>query len=508
MSRVKELLSFIDSPTKEEIKEITKAYNFAQKAHAQQLRYSGEPYFNHSYETGKNLAMLGMGPTVVIAGLLHDIIEDANITEDEIKNEFGEEILFLIEGVTKLGKIRFRGLKRHVESLRKLFIASSQDLRVIIIKLADRIHNMETLHYVPKEKQLRIATETLEIFAPLAYRLGMGILNRKLEDLSFPFVYPKEYEKVQEIIKEKNNEDVELLKKVNRTIIKRLAKEGITNIETSYRKKGMYSLYRKLERKNWDVNKIYDIFALRIIVPTVNDCYKALGIIHGFRRPMPGRIKDYIAFSKPNGYQSIHTTIFTRFGNVVEIQLRTAAMHKKAEYGIASHFSYKTKNKNNVSYNVWLKRLLPNIHKLNESEKDKTKNNETEIPIWIKKLAESPNNIQSKEFIKELKKDFFEHRIFIFTPNGDVIDLPTGSSPIDFAYAIHSDIGNHISGTKVHGKLVSLDTELKNGDIVDIQTKKESAPTKKWLDIAKTTDAKRHIKATLKRRREKENKNN
>ena len=501
MRTVKELISLMDSPSNEDKKLINKAYDFAQKAHSRQLRYSGEPYFNHSYETGKNLALLGMGAVVITAGLLHDVIEDADIKKEIIEKEFGEEILFLIQGITKLGKIRFHGLKRHVESLRKLFIASSQDIRVIIIKLADRVHNMETLQYVPKEKQLRIATETLEIFAPLAYRLGMGILNRKLEDLSFPFIYPKEYEKVIEIIKEKNNEDIELLKKVSRTIIKKLAKEGITNIKTDYRKKGSYSLYRKLERKNWDVNKIYDVFALRIIVPTVNDCYKALGIIHGFRRPMPGRIKDYIAFSKPNGYQSIHTTIFTQFGNVVEIQLRTAEMHKKAEYGIASHLSYKSNNKNSSSNNIWIRRLLPNIYKMNENQKDK-KDTATEIPTWMKKIAEGPDDVHSKEFIDELKKDFFEHRIFIFTPNGDVIDLPTDSSPIDFAYAIHSDIGDHMSGAKVYGKLVSLDTKLKNGDIVEITTKKETAPTKKWLDIARTTDAKRHIKSSIKKQAE------
>lgn len=508
MKSSKELISLIKSPSKEEEKLITRAFDYSQKIHVKQLRYSGEPYFNHSYETAKNLALLGMSSVIVVAGLLHDVIEDANAQEEEIKKEFGEEILFLINGVTKLGKIRFKGLKRHVESLRKLFIASSQDIRVIIIKLADRIHNMETLQYVPKEKQLRIATETLEIFAPLAYRLGMGILNRRLEDLSFPYVYPKEYEKIKVIIKERNSEDIESLKKVSRTIIKKLAKEGITNIETSYRKKGLHSLYRKLERKDWDVNKIYDILALRIIVPTISDCYKALGIIHSFRRPMPGRIKDYIAFPKPNGYQSLHTTIFTRFGNVIEIQLRTAEMHRKAEYGIASHLLYKsskTNNGGNHSYNIWIKKILPNIHKL---DKDEGKEILTpDSPSWIKKMVDSQNSIHAKEFIEELKKDFFEHRIFIFTPKGDVIDLPIDSNPIDFAFAIHSDIGNHMSGAKVHGKLVSLDTKLKNGDIVEIIINKKITPTNKWLNIAKTAEAKRHIKSCLKKQREKEKPN-
>ncbi|MFH1402563.1 MAG: HD domain-containing protein [Patescibacteria group bacterium] len=502
MKSVKDIISFMESTTKGDEDLIEKAFNFAVKAHGGQTRYSGEPYFNHAYETGKTLAKLGLGATVVSAGLLHDVIEDGNTTPEELEKEFSQEIAFLVDGVSKLGKLRFQGLKRHTESLRKLFLATSRDIRVLIIKFADRIHNMETLEYVPKEKQLRIATETLEVFAPLAYRLGIGVLNRKLEDLSFPFIYPNEHKKVAEIMHERAHINIASLKKTNKLIKKKLAKEGITNINTDFRIKGMYSLYKKIERKHWDIDKIYDIAALRIIVPTPNDCYKALGIIHSFRRPMPGRIKDYIAFPKPNGYQSLHTTIFTRFGNVVEIQLRTAEMHKEAEYGIASHLSYKndTTRNNNEKYDVWIKRFLPRIGILdNTNAKNKELYDTENIPEWVKKLANQPENTESKEFMNLLKKDFFEHRVFVFTPNGDVIDLPVDSSPIDFAYAVHSDIGDHMHGAKVHGKLVSLDTKLKNGDIVFIMTKKETTPTKKWLDLVKTEEAKRHIRSTLKK---------
>ena len=494
----------MEAPTPECAQLVEKAFNFAVTAHSGQKRKSGEPYFNHVYETGKTLAKLGMGATVISAGLLHDTIEDGTTTNKELLEKFGSDITFLVEGVTKLGTIRFQGLKRHTESLRKLFIASSQDLRVLIIKFADRVHNMQTLEFVPKEKQLRIATETLEIFAPLAYRLGIGVLNRQLEDLSFPYVYPNEHKKVIEIMKEESKINALSLKKIDRSIKKRLAREDITNIQTNARIKGTYSLFRKLERKHWDITKIYDIAALRIIVPTKNDCYKVLGIIHSFRRPMPGRIKDYIAFPKPNGYQSLHTTVFTRYGNVVEIQLRTAEMHKKAEFGVASHLSYK----NNINYGgkdnleIWLKRLLPNINSFNNLNTNKKIHTEEDIPNWIKKIANQPEETESKEFIEELKKDFFEHRVFVFTPKGDVIDLPVNSSPVDFAFAIHSDIGSHMNGAKVHGKLVSLDTKLRNGDIVEIMTKKEITPTKKWLDVVRTTEAKRHIKNILKKQRE------
>ncbi|MFC1801990.1 RelA/SpoT family protein [Patescibacteria group bacterium] len=494
MVNVNEIIDLMKSPSKEDITLITKAFDFSQKAHDGQKRYSGEPYFNHVFETAKNLAEFNMRAISISAGLLHDTIEDTPVTKEEIKKEFGEEILFLIEGVTKLGTLKYRGLKRHTESLRKLFIATSQDIRVLIIKLADRIHNMETLEHVPKEKQLRIASETLEIFAPLAYRLGMRVLNRKLEDLAFQYVYPDDYKKIKDILKTKSKRDLQFLQKIDRSLKKKLAKKGITNFKTSYRTKGLYSLHKKLIRKDMDIDKIYDIAALRIIVPKTSDCYTVLGVIHEMWRPMPGRIKDYIAFPKPNGYKSIHTTIFTGNGGLIEIQIRTEKMHREAEYGVASHVLYKDDQSKNSLSRIspeWIKAFL---------SKDKISEEKAEAPDWMKKMV-SNLDIRSDNFIKQFKKDFSEHRIFVFTPDGDVIDLPTDSSPIDFAYTIHSDIGNHISGAKIHGKLASLDTKLQNGDIVEIMTNKKNNPKKKWLDWVKTSEAERHIKNTLRKNR-------
>ncbi|HEY4502272.1 MAG TPA: HD domain-containing protein [Candidatus Paceibacterota bacterium] len=513
MSSVKEITSLMHNPSKEEIDLITRALTFAKEAHKDHKRNSGEPYFNHLFETARTLAELGMGPRSISAGFLHDSIEDVGIKQETIREQFGEDILKLVLGVTKLGTLKYRGLSRHTESLRKLFVAAAQDIRVVIIKLADRLHNMKTLQFVPKEKQKRIALETLEIYAPVAERLGMGRLKGELEDLAFPYVFPKEYEVVQKLLKQKSKENLKHLEKVNKSLKKELAKQGITNFETSYRIKHTYSLFRKLERKNWDIEKIHDISALRIIVPTVSDCYKILGVIHSNWRPLPGKIKDYIAFKKPNGYQSIHTTIFTGDGGIVEIQIRTREMHHRAEYGIASHIAYKlhdgeqtTKDKTENSNILWLRSLLPPIAAL-KRQIVATKNLSKKIgenyatpsaPSWVKQIAEAQqSSANSEDFMEALKTDFFTHRIFVFTPHGDVVDLPIDSSPIDFAYAIHSDIGNHLTGAKVNGKLTSLDTKLKNGNIVEIQTKASSKPTQKWLNVAKTSLARRHIRASL-----------
>ncbi len=493
---VKDITTRMDSPTKADVELIAKAFAFAKEAHKEHKRYSGEPYFVHLFETAKNLAELGMGATTIAAGLLHDTLEDVGVTAETIEKEFGAEILFLIQGVTKLGKLKYRGAKRHTESLRKLFVAMSQDIRVLIIKLTDRLHNMETLSHVPQHKQKRIALETLEIYAPLAYRLGMRKLNRELEDLAFPYVFPDEYKKTHEILKQKSRETNDHLEKVLNSIKKSLAKEKILNFRTDYRLKGLYSLYKKLVRKEMDIERVYDISAIRIIVPTISDCYKVLGIIHGSWRPLPGRIKDYIAFPKPNGYRSIHTTIFTGDGGILEIQIRTEEMHKEAEFGIASHLSYKEEyGKNGVNPNLlWIMNLLrPQIFGSKKPDHEKF----IDVPQWIKHLAEAELSHEPDEYIENLKTDFFGHRIFVFTPKGDVVDLPLESSPIDFAYAIHSDIGNHINGVKVNGKLVTLDSKLRNGDRVEIITKDKSKPSRKWLDIAKTTEARRHIRSRL-----------
>jgi GTP diphosphokinase / guanosine-3',5'-bis(diphosphate) 3'-diphosphatase len=493
---IEEITSLLDSPTEEDKKFIQKAYDFAQKAHEGQLRKSGEPYFNHVFETAKILATLKMGPTTIVAGLLHDSIEDGVATEECIKKEFGDEVLFLVNGVTKLGKVKYRGAERHVESLRKFLVAAAQDIRVLIIKLSDRLHNMRTLQYVRPDKQKRIALETLEIYGPLAYRLSIRILSRELEDLSFKYVYPEEYKKTEDLLKQKKKESVPELEKFIKLIKRSLAAENMLHFKTDYRQKGVYSLYRKLKTHDNDINKIYDILAIRIIVDSVADCYKVLGIIHSIAMPIPGRIKDYIAFHKPNGYRSLHTNVLTKDGVAIEVQIRTIEMHHDAEYGIASHILYKekgsAKQKENSESN-WFKQLLPNI--INYS---KAYTNNSEItPKWINELAESQKNIKTEKdkdnFIDDLKADFFNERIFVLTPKGDVVDLPIGSCVIDFAFAIHSDIGIHMNGAKINGKMVSLDTKLKNSDIVEIITKESSKPSAKWLEMARTNMAKRHI---------------
>jgi guanosine-3',5'-bis(diphosphate) 3'-pyrophosphohydrolase len=493
-----EIFLLLDSPTTEDKEFIQKAYDFAFKAHEAQLRKSGEPYFNHVFETAKILASLKMGATAIAAGLLHDSIEDGVATEESIKNEFGEEVLFLVNGVTKLGKIKYKGAERHIESLRKFLVAMAQDIRVLIIKLADRLHNMRTLEYVRPDKQKRIALETLEIYAPLAYRLSIRVLSRELEDLSFQYVYPAEFLETKNISKSKKEESLPEIDKFIKSVKKSLAEENLINFKTNYRHKGIYSLYKKLKTHDKDASKVYDILAIRIIVDTISDCYKVLGIIHSIARPLPGRIKDYIAFPKPDGYQSLHTTVLTGDGATIEIQIRTSKMHNDSEFG--THILYKesASSKRKVSSETrWFKQLLPSITNFFE----KSKNESGAVPSWINELAESQKHIKTSgdkdSFIKDLKADFFNDRIFVLTPKGDVIDLPKDSSTIDFAFAIHSSVGEHTSGAKINNKMVSIDTFLKNGDIVEILTKESSKPSAKWLDMVKTNMAKRHISSYL-----------
>lgn len=504
MNDVQEIISLLDSPTAEDIALVKKAYEFAQNTHKDQKRLSGEPYFNHLFATAKILANIHMGAVTVSAGFLHDAIEDADATAETVEKEFGPEIKFLVEGVTKLGKLKYHGAERHSESLRKLFVAMSQDIRVLIIKLADRLHNMQTLQFVPKDKQFRIAKETLEIYAPLAYRLGIRKLERELEDISFSYVYPKEYEETKKLLGAKKSEQEDGLIKFHKSIKKGLGKNNITDFHTDYRVKGFYSLYKKLKKNNMDIEKVHDVSALRIIVPTVADCYKILGIVHSVWRPLTGRIKDYISSPKPNGYQSLHTTVFTGDGGIVEVQIRTKEMHDEAEYGIASHISYKQKLKKKVTNPnlLWIKKILPIIKNRSDTDvNDKlqySKNiNMNGVPKWVKELVEYQKSNNADNFIDDIKNDFLKQGVFVFTPKGDVVDLPKGSSVIDFAYSIHSDIGNHMSGAKVNGKLVSIDTILQNGDIVEIQTKSSAKPSRKWIDMAETTLAKRHIRNSL-----------
>jgi GTP pyrophosphokinase len=472
-------------PSEDEKKLLIKAFEFSKNAHSGDVRFSGEPYFIHTFETAKNLAQFGMDASCVAAGFLHDSIEDGHTDAKTLQAEFGKEIAFLVEGVSKLGKLKYRGLERHAESLRKLFVATAKDARVLIIKLADRLHNIQTLAGHPKaEKRQRIAIETLEIYAPLADRLGMGRLKGELEDYSFPYIHPEEYKKVMELLTKKREDHEKYLEKFHRSLQKELAAHGIKDARTSYRVKHLYSLYQKLLKKDMEIDKIHDITALRIITKTVEECYQVLGIIHGVWKPLPGRIKDYIALPKPNGYQSLHTTVFTGDGGIVEVQIRTEAIHKEAEYGIASHLSYKKGSPEKAS-------------------DDPTKHLVKKKLGWIDELIQWQEQIsENKDFLKELKIDFFKDRVFVFTPKGDTIDLPEDSTPVDFAYMIHSDIGDHMSGAKVNSKMASLETKLKNGDIVDIITKKNAHPSQKWLGLAKTSMAQRHIRAWIQKNKE------
>lgn len=475
METAEQLISQIQGKiTKKDTELLKKAYAFSLQAHEGQKRMSGEPYFVHVVETVKILIDLGLDTQTVAAGFLHDVLEDTNIKEEEIARQFGNEILFLVKGVTKLGTVKYRGAERHVESLRKFFMAMAQDLRVVMIKFADRLHNLRTLEHVREDKRQRIALESIEVYAPLANRLGMGKLKGEIEDAAFPYAYPKEYKEVEEIFNEKKGPYKKYLFEVSEHLRKELNKNKIKYIDINYRIKHKFSLYKKLLKYNHDIDKIYDIVALRVVVETVEDCYRVLGIIHAVWNPLPGRIKDYIAVPKPNGYRSIHTTIFTGLGGIAEIQIRTLEMHAEAEYGIAAHYAYKEQG----------------YKKAKGEPKDKFK--------WIEELQEFNKQTERPEkFISHLKTDFFNDRIFVFTPKGDVIDLPEGSTPLDFAYNIHSEIGDHAFAAKVNGKISPLFASLKNGDIVEITAKKDSHPSSKWLASVKTTAAKKHIKSYL-----------
>ncbi len=511
MANIISILGNLSSTQKEDRALIEKAYAFAEQAHAKYTRYSGEPYFVHLASVAEMLAEMGMGAKTVAAGLLHDIIEDTGVTAETINSEFGAEVLFLVEGVTKLGSVRYHGTDRHNESLRKLLVATSEDIRVLIIKLVDRLHNMQTLEHVPKEKQVRIARETLEIYVPVAHRLGMGRIRKELEDLAFPYVYPHEFQKVQKVASASLLNSDEKLEKLRKNLQKHLAEE-VGNFKTEYRMKGMYSLFRKLERREWDMDKVFDLFAIRIIVPTLDNCYQTLGVVHKLWRPLPQRVKDYIAFPKPNGYQSLHTTVITPDGSILEVQIRTESMHRESEFGVASHIAYK-QHIAGQKFTDRMADLIPSLFrpfmwKRKGGTPSVTTNKEynlDQVPNWIKEIALAHKDAENTgEFVEGLREDFFSHRIFAFTPKGDVIDLPIGASVVDFAYAIHTDLGDSMSGVKVNSKLVQLNTELKNGDIVEVVRSKKGGPTAKWLGFSKTTLAQRHIRDYIAERKEKE----
>lgn len=508
MTPVKEIIGAMATPSSEDIALVERAYNLSKRAHEGQSRYSGEPYFIHPAATAKVLAEYGMDATTIAAGLLHDAIEDARISREEIEKEFGKDILFIVDGVTKLGTHKYRGAERHAESLRRLLVATASDIRVLIVKLADRFHNMQTLEHVPEHKRRRIALETLEIYAPIADRLGMGRMKRSLEDLAFPYVDPDAARHAAEVRKLKTKETEDGLAKVQKQLKQELAKKGLTTFRTDIRMKGLWSLHKKLERKGDDISRIHDIAALRLIVPTIEDCYTTLGLVHALFRPLPGEFKDYIAFPKPNGYQSLHTTVVTPEAGIVEIQIRTEEMHRHAQFGIASHMSYKqlgkgiekldkvTQKSRFSALSFSWRSLIPSLMRV--GQQDRAAAGKTSVPPWLAELVEAHADVVgTEEFVEGLKEDFFSHRVFVFTPKGDVIDLPATSTPIDFAYAIHSDLGDHLQGAKVNGKLVSFDTKLGNGDVVEIIRKESAHPSSKWLEIVRTSLARRHIRSAL-----------
>lgn len=450
------------------------AYDYAEKAHEGQLRKSGEPYIIHPLATAHILADMKTDYILVIAAILHDVPEDTEKSLQDLEKEFGTEVMELVKGITKLGKLKYRGVARYIENLRKMFVAMAEDVRVIIIKFADRIHNLSTLDSLPPQKRYRIALESLEIYAPLADRLGMDEIKSKLEDLSFKYVYPKEYERIFNLRKEKLQGKEKYFKYIIERTKKELEKTNIKVIDIDGRNKKLYSLYKKMQKKNDDINKIYDIVAVRIIVKDLSDCYSTLGIIHNIWRPMKGRIKDYISQPKPNGYQSLHTTVFgDTTGQPIEFQIRTEEMHEHAEYGIAAHWHYDEFGS-----------------RMPKKELD-----------WAKELVEIQKDILNKlSDLEQIKIDFLQTRIFVFTPKGDVLDLPEGATPIDFAYSIHTEIGNKCTGAIVNEKMVPLETSLNNGDVVDIITdKNRKSPNPEWLDFVKTNSAQNHIKDALRK---------
>ncbi len=456
-----------------------KAYVFAKNAHEGQFRLSGEPYFLHPYEVAGILAELGMDISTVVAGLFHDIVEDTPVTLEQIQREFGEDIARLVDGVTKVGKVDFLSKEEHqAEYLRKMFMAMASDIRVILVKLADRLHNMRTLKYQSKEKQIEKAKETLEIYAPLAHRLGISTIKWELEDLSLKYLDERAYHEIADKLKETRNQRREYIDAVIaqiRTLLKKIHVEA----DIEGRPKHIYSIYNKIYNKHRAFEEMYDLIAVRIIVGTVRDCYAVLGTVHTEWKPIPGRFKDYIAVPKQNMYQSIHTTVLGKDGRPFEVQIRTREMHSTAEYGIAAHWHYKE-----------------------GSEKD-----EMDGKLgWLREMLEWQTDTRdSREFMETLKVDFFSDKVFVFTPKGDVREFIQGATPLDFAYGIHSEIGNRCTGAKVNGKIVPLTYTLKSGDIVEILTVASKGPSRDWLKVVKTSQAKSKIRNWFRRELKDEN---
>lgn len=463
-----------DRYTPEDIELAKKAFKLANQAHSGQLRKTGEPYFIHPMITAMKLADMKLPIEVVVAGLLHDVPEDTDVELDEIRNAFGDDIAGMVNGVTKLGHVQYRGIDRYVENLRKMFLAMAQDVRVVFIKFADRMHNMETLYVIPEHKRRRIAKEVMEIYAPIANRLGMGEYRGLFEDYAFRYLEPKEYNWTKHLLEQRVKKAGPAIERAIKGVENELQKHNIDILSVHGRIKYCHSLFKKLKRYTDDISKVYDIMALRIIVDDVSECYAALGILHGLYTPLAGRIKDYIAQPKPNGYQSLHTTVFDDHGTILEFQIRTTEMHNEAEYGIAAHWRFKE----------------------NPDQKDRQ-------VTWMSELVKIQKELDEEDFmdrLDELKLDMFQDRIFVFSPNGDVFDLPSGSTPVDFAYNVHTDIGNKASGAKINHQMANLNTPLRSGDMCEILVdKNRQSPNADWLKFVKTHHARTKIRDALKK---------
>lgn len=465
---------------------IIRAYNYANKKHGNQCRKSGEPYIIHPLNVAYILADIGLDESTICAALLHDVVEDTDATAQDITNEFGIEISELVAGVTKLSNIAFASVEeQQVEDYRKMFLAMGKDIRVIIIKLADRLHNMRTLKHLKRDRQIANAKETMELYAPLANRLGLYSLKWELEDLAFKYLYPEEYHELVEGINKKREERLRFIEKIMDDIRVQLKKQKI-EAEVTGRAKHLYSIYRKMKRDNKTLDQIYDLFALRILVTSVKDCYAALGVVHEMYSPMPGRFKDYIAVPKPNMYQSIHTTLLGEKGTPFEVQIRTWEMHRIAEFGIAAHWAYKE-----ASY---------------FGKKQSVKVEEDKL-AWLRETLEWQKEMQDpQEFLETLKTELFEDEVYVFTPKGAIKVLPMGATPIDFAYNIHAEIGHHMTGCKINSKMMPIVTPLKTGDIVEIITSENSkGPSRDWLKLVKSSSAKNKIKSWFKKEQKSEN---
>ena len=461
--------------------DVTKAYNLAEEAHKDQRRVSGEPYILHPLAVAQILADMKIDTTTITASLLHDVVEDTSYTLEDIKKMFGKEVAFLVDGVTKLSRLNYRTKEdQQLNSMRKMFLAMAKDVRVVVIKLADRLHNMRTLRYMRSDKQKRIAQETLEIFAPLAHRLGIFNIKWELEDLSFRYLEPDKYYDLVDQMKQKRHVREEIVNEAI-DVLKKALDEAHIHCEINGRPKHFYSIYKKMKKDNRDLSQVYDLFAIRVIVDDVKDCYGVLGIVHSLWKPLPYRFKDYIAMPKPNNYQSLHTTVIGTRGQPVKIQIRTWEMHRIAEYGVAAHWRYK------------------------EGNQTANKDAFDEKMGWLRNLLEWQDTSNPKEFVNALKLDAFSDEVFVFSPRGDVIDLPQGSIPIDFAYRIHTDVGHRCVGAKINGKIVPLDYKLKNGDIVEIITSKVGKPSLDWLNIVGSSESRSKIRSWFKKENREEN---